>query len=394
MKQNNKLLNWHISTAKIETVHENKVILVGGRIHKIARFCSDYLNMTISNTKKGYSMNRVSQFIQQAPKAELHMHLEGTLEPEMIFMLAKRNTIKLPYQTVAELRSLYTFSNLQSFLDLFYMALKFLVKEEDFYDMTCAYINRAHKDNIRHVEIFFDPSIHVKRGVAMAVVIRGITRAFEYAETLGISCHLILSFMRDLPEIDAQELLSLALPFKAHIVAVGLASAEKDNPPRKFAAVFERARSEGFLAVCHAGEEGPADYIWQALDILHVSRIDHGNACVSDPRLVERLARERIPLTMCPLSNLRLQVIKSLKDHPAKKLLDCGVCVTINSDDPAYFGGYLNDNLIALTEALNLTIDDVYQLLKNGFEASFLPTAKKDRLIAELDALYQNSIHN
>ena len=335
-------------------------------------------------------MNRISQFIQQAPKAELHMHLEGTLEPEMIFMLAKRNNIKLPFQTIAELRSLYTFSNLQSFLDLFYMGLKVLVKEEDFYDMTCAYINRAHKDNIRHAEIFFDPTSHVKRGIAMEVVIHGITRAFEYGETLGISCHLILSFMRDLPEIDAQELLSLALPFKAHIVAVGLASAERDNPPRKFAAVFERARSEGFLAVCHAGEEGPADYIWQALDILHVSRIDHGNACITDPQLVERLARERIPLTMCPLSNLRLHVITSLDVHPAKKLLDWGVCVTINSDDPAYFGGYLNENLIALTESLNLSIDDVYRLLKNGFEASFVPQGKKDQLIGQLDELYQH----
>ncbi len=330
-------------------------------------------------------MKTISDFIKEAPKAELHVHIEGTLEPEMVFMLARRNDIKLDFSTVKELREHYAFKNLQAFLDLYNKMICVLQTEEDFYDLTCAYLNRAQANSIRHLELFFDPQGHLRWGVPLSVVIAGITRAFDYGKTLGISCHLIMCFLRELPESEAEQTLQLALPFKDKIIAVGLASAEKGNPPEKFAAVFKKAIEHGFLTVAHAGEEGPAEYIWQALDILHVSRIDHGNACVHDPALIHRLIRDQIALTMCPLSNLRLNVIASLADHPAKFLLDKGVCVTINSDDPAYFGGYLNDNLLALTDALNLTAPDIYAFLQNGFQASFLPLESKSRLLNELE---------
>lgn len=335
-------------------------------------------------------MKDVARFIKNAPKAELHVHIEGTLEPDMVVALAKRNGIKLKFSTVEQLRAQLVFSDLQAFLDLYYHNTQVLITEEDFYDLMCAYLERAYKDNVRHAEVFFDPQWHARRGISFDTVMHGLIRGVAYGEKLGVSCELIVCFLRDFPIDGAFEALEHAAAYKKHIVAVGLGSAEKGYPPELFVEVFAKARAHGFLAVCHAGEEGPADYIWQALNLLKVSRIDHGNACVDDPALVSFLARERIPLTMCPLSNRRLQVIKSLKDHPAKYLLDQGLCVTINSDDPAYFGGYINDNLLALQQALNLTQADLYALLKNSFEASFLPKKKKNDFIDELATFIQS----
>lgn len=327
----------------------------------------------------------IANYIKSAPKAELHVHIEGTLEPEMIVALAQRNNIALTFSTVEQLRAQLAFSDLQSFLNLYYHNTQVLVTEEDFFDLMCAYIDRASLDAVCHAELFFDPQGHKQRGIPFDTVMRGLIRGVAYAKKKDISCELILCFLRDLPVAEALEILEMALPYKEHIIAVGLASAERNHPPKSFVEVFKKARSHGFLAVCHAGEEGPAEYIWQALTLLHASRIDHGNACIQDKHLVEFLAHKRIPLTMCPLSNVRLQVIKSLAQHPAKYLIDKGVCVTINSDDPAYFGGYLADNLIALQKALDLTPADLYVLLRNSFEASFLSQPKKNEYISALD---------
>lgn len=313
--------------------------------------------------------------IQSLPKAELHLHIEGTLEPELAFEMARRNRVKLPYPTVEALRRAYQFTNLQSFLDIYYACAAVLLYEQDFHDMTMAYLQKAASQNVKHSEMFFDPQTHTARGISYEVVIRGIRRAQEEARaSLGISSSLILCFLRHLSEDEALKTLDEALPFKDWIVAVGLDSSEQGHPPRKFAKVFARARAEGLLAVAHAGEEGPPDYIWEALDVLGARRIDHGVRCIEDPKLIRRLVAEQIPLTICPLSNVKLRVFDTMRDHTLRRLLDLGVKVTINSDDPAYFGGYANENYIAVAEALDLSAEQIERLARNSFEASFSGT--------------------
>ena len=313
------------------------------------------------------------EFIETLPKAELHLHIEGTLEPELMFELARRNGMALPYATVDALRRAYEFTDLQSFLDIYYQGASVLQTRHDFFDMTLAYFRKASSQSVRHAEIFFDPQTHTHRGIAMETVIGGIRDAQLVAEReLNLTSKLILCFLRHLSEDDAQKTLDEALPFRDALVAVGLDSSERGNPPSKFARVFARARDAGLLAVAHAGEEGPPEYIHEALDLLGVSRIDHGVRCLEDPSLVARLAAEQIPLTVCPLSNVKLRVFERLRDHNLRALLDAGVKVTINSDDPAYFGGYVNENYIAAAEALGLTRDELAQIARNSFEASFL----------------------
>ncbi|HVT03627.1 MAG TPA: adenosine deaminase [Thermoanaerobaculia bacterium] len=312
--------------------------------------------------------------IESLPKAELHLHIEGTLEPELMFELASRNGVKLRYSSVEALRRAYQFNDLQSFLDIYYEGASVLIRQEDFTDMTLAYFRKAHSQNVRHAEIFFDPQTHTGRGISFETVIRGIHEAqVKAAREMGISSKLILCFLRHLGEEDAMKTLGEALPFSDWIVAVGLDSSELGHPPSKFARVFERARSEGFLAVAHAGEEGPPEYMWEALDILKVKRIDHGVRCIEDSRLVARLVDEQIPITVCPLSNVKLRVFDTMRDHNLRKLLDLGVKVTINSDDPAYFGGYVNENYSAAADALSLTREEIERMARNSFEASFLP---------------------
>src|SRR5574337_1331811 len=337
--------------------------------------------------------HNLDQFIRDLPKAELHVHIEGTLEPELLREMAGRNRIPLRFRTVEELRDAYHFHNLQSFLDIYYEGTRALRTEQDFFDLTWAYLERAAQQHVRHAEIFFDPQAHTDRGVPFETVINGIHRALEEAgPALGISSRLIMCFLRHLSADAAMRTLEASLPFKDWIVAVGLDSSELGHPPEKFVKVFERARADGYLTVAHAGEEGPPDYIRQALDLLNVSRIDHGVRCIEDPALVQRLARERIPLTVCPLSNVKLCVFKSLEDHNLKKLLDLGLCATINSDDPAYFGGYFTENLLAAHKALGLTRHDVYTLARNAFEASFLSADEKRRLIDELNCFIEGDV--
>lgn len=331
----------------------------------------------------------LEEFIRRAPKAELHLHIEGTLEPELMFELARRNGIALRFKSVEEVRRAYQFTNLQTFLDIYYEGAKVLIREQDFHDLAWAYLERAAKQNVRHAEIFFDPQTHTERGVALSVVVSGLSRALREAEnSLGITTRLILCFLRHLSADSAMRALEQALPFKTEIAAVGLDSSEMGHPPEKFSAVFARARAEGFRAVAHAGEEGPPDYVWQALDILKVARVDHGVRCLEDPRLIERLAREKIPLTVCPLSNIKLCVFKNLNEHNLRKLLQAGLCATINSDDPAYFGGYVLDNYFEVWKALGLSREELRILLKNGFQASFISEEKKARFAAEIDGLY------
>jgi len=333
----------------------------------------------------------MDDFVAALPKAELHMHIEGSLEPELMFALAARNDVKVPFASVAEVRKAYQFTDLQSFLDIYYEGTRVLLKEQDFYDMTWAYLQKAHAQNVRHAEIFFDPQTHTDRGVSFETVINGIHGALAEGERrLTISSRLIMCFLRHLPEEAAQVTLSQALPFKDWIVAVGLDSSEVGHPPEKFQAVFARAREEGFLTVAHAGEEGPPEYIWQALDLLKVARIDHGVRCVEDPRLVERLVAEQIPLTVCPLSNVKIHAFESMEQHNLKQLLDLGLCVTVNSDDPAYMGGYVNENLRAAQQALGLEAGDLYRLARNSFVAAFLEASEKRKLIDELDRYRQS----
>jgi len=321
------------------------------------------------------------------PKAELHLHIEGTLEPELMFTLSKRNNIPIPYSNVEEIRNVYNFSNLQSFLDIYYQGCNVLVKEQDFYDLTFAYLERVAEQGVLHTEIFFDPQTHTDRNIPFETVLMGINRALaDGREQFGISSKLILCFLRHLSAEAAMTTLEEALPFKSMITAVGLDSSEVGHPPKKFVAVFEKALEEGFLTVAHAGEEGPPEYIWQALDLLKVSRIDHGVRSLEDDKLVERLVKEQIPLTVCPLSNTKLKVFSTMSEHNLKTLLDRGVCVTINSDDPAYFGGYIEENYDAVRKALNLTPEDIYQLAKNSFHAAFITETEKKELIAKLDA--------
>lgn len=324
--------------------------------------------------------------IRRLPKAELHVHIEGTLEPELLMALAERNRVRLPFRDVDEIRQAYEFADLQSFLDIYYAGARVLETARDFYDLTTAYLQRAADDNIRHTEIFFDPQTHTERGVDFGIVIDGITGALEDGRRdLDISSRLIMCFLRHLPESDAQETLQQAMPFLDRIDAVGLDSSELGHPPSKFARVFERARAAGLRAVAHAGEEGPPQYIWEALDVLQVERIDHGVRCLEDDRLVERLIDEQIPLTVCPLSNVKLKVFDTLEEHNLGELLRRGICATVNSDDPAYFGGYLGDNLLQTQRALGLELEEVARLTANGFLASFLDQADKARHLAELD---------
>ncbi len=315
------------------------------------------------------------------------MHIEGTLEPELIFALAQRNHVTLPYAGVEALRAAYAFTNLQSFLDIYYAGASVLLKEQDFYDMAMAYLARAHADNIIHAELFFDPQTHTERGVAMDAIINGLYRAcVDAKEKWRINASLILCFLRHLSEASAFEALYAALPFRQKFIGVGLDSSEVGHPPEKFTRVFAACKQEGLHLVAHAGEEGPSSYIWQALDLLHVERIDHGVRSLEDPTLIARLAKERIPLTVCPLSNKMLCVTPDLRLHPLKKLLDAGLCVTINSDDPAYFGGYMNANWDAIFSALDLSKSDAVQLAKNSFEAAFTDAATRAGYLAQLDS--------
>lgn len=328
---------------------------------------------------------KIDDLIRILPKAELHVHIEGTLEPEMMFRLAERNGIKLPYANVEAVRAAYKFTDLQSFLDLYYAGASVLVTEEDFYELTWAYYERAHADNVVHAEIFFDPQTHLARGVPFRTMLLGIIRAQSDALLkFGMTSRRIMCFLRHLSEKEGFATLQTALPYLEQFHGVGLDSGEKDNPPSKFARLFERCRDLGLPVVAHAGEEGPASYIVEALDILQAQRIDHGVRCTEDPALVHRLAHDKMPLTVCPLSNLKLKVVERLGEHKLRDLLHAGVCVTVNSDDPAYFGGYMNDNLLECRVALNLNDDDVVQLVMNSFEASWLRDADKTRWLDEV----------
>ena len=333
-------------------------------------------------------MHGIDGLIKRLPKCELHIHIEGSLEPELMFALARRNGIQLRYPSVEALRQAYRFRDLQDFLDIYYQGMSVLVTERDFYDLASAYLERAHADGVRHVEMFFDPQGHTSRGIAFATVIDGLSRAIADARSkLGISAGLIMCFLRHLDEADAERTLDAALACKDRIVGIGLDSSETGHPPSKFARVFRRAREAGFFLTAHAGEEGPASYVWEALDALGVARIDHGNRSLDDPALVARLARERTPLTVCPLSNLRLRVVDDLAHHPLRRMLDKGLVASVNSDDPAYFGGYINQNYLAVSEALRLGRDEIAAVVRNGIEASLMPAAEKARLLAEVDSV-------
>ena len=333
-------------------------------------------------------MKPVKSFIEGMPKAELHLHIEGTLEPELMFELALRNRVRLPFDSPDEVRRAYAFSDLQSFLDIYYQGSRVLRHDRDFFDVTWAYLRKAKEQNIRHTEVFFDPQAHTARGVPIGAVIEGIHHALANGEReLGISSKLILCFLRDLSAEHAIQTLESALPYRDYVAGVGLDSSERGHPPEKFTKVFGRARDEGFFVVAHAGEEGPPEYVWQALDTLGVSRIDHGVRAIEDAALVERLRAERVPLTVCPLSNVKLRVFDSIHQHNLPELLDADLIVTINSDDPAYFGGYINENFIAVQEAFNLTKRELATLARNSFEASFLAEDQRREVLRELDDL-------
>ena len=331
-------------------------------------------------------MMNITEYIKKIPKAELHLHIEGTFEPELMFEIAQRNKVEIPYQSVEEVKKAYQFSCLQDFLDIYYAGASVLLYEKDFYDLTMAYFAHCAEENVVHTEIMFDPQTHTKRGVSFETVINGIQKAREDAkEKYGISSLLIMSYLRHLSEEDAFETLEQSLPYKHLIKAVGLDSSEKGNPPSKFQKVFEASVKEGYVPVAHAGEEGPAEYIWEALDLLKISRIDHGNNCLTDEVLVKRLVDEKIALTVCPLSNLELKVVDDLKDHPLKKMLNLGLKATVNSDDPAYFGGYMNANFLQTADALDLTKEDVKTLVKNSFEYSLLSDDEKQKYLIQVE---------
>ncbi len=323
----------------------------------------------------------MDDFISQLPKAELHLHIEGTLEPQLALQLAEKNKLTFPYQSVEQMQAAFEFTDLQSFLDLYYASISVVKTEEDFYELTLAYLKKAASQNVRHTEIFFDPQSHTDRGISFETVLNGITAALKQGQAeFGISSHLILSFLRHLSAESAMETLQQALPFREQLIGVGLDSSELGHPPSKFEAVFKAARQHGFRVVCHAGEEGPPEYITEALDLLHAERIDHGVRCMEDAALVARLAEEKIPLTVCPLSNIRLCVFESMSQHPLKRMLDAGLMVTVNSDDPPYFGGYVNENYSAVQQALDLSQDDLKTLAQNSIDASFLSDEKKQQL--------------
>ena len=324
-------------------------------------------------------------FIKKSPKAELHLHIEGTLEPEQMFALAKRNNIHIPFKNINEAKKAYNFSNLESFLKIYYEGAKVLVKEQDFFDLTWAYALKCKEDNIVHTEIFFDPQTHTDRGISFDVVISGIYKALQKAQKeFGLSFKIIMCFLRHLDEKEGFKVLDEALAHKDKIYGVGLDSSETDNPPNKYEKLFKKAIKYGFITVAHAGEEGPPEYIWEALNLLNVKRIDHGVQCLKDEKLVEKLSENQIPLTVCPLSNIKLRVFNKLEDHSLKKMLDKKLMVMVNSDDPAYFGGYLNQNLIETQAALNLSKDEVKTLLINSFKSSFLSEEIKKKWINQI----------
>ena len=333
----------------------------------------------------------IEELIKKLPKAELHIHIEGALEPELMFKLAKRNNVNLSFNSIEEVRSAYNFKDLQSFLDIYYAGAEVLIKTQDFFDLTWSYLERVQKDNVRHVEIFFDPQTHTDRGIPFKNVVTGIRRALEEAKKrFGITSYLILCFLRHLSEESAFKTLNDALLYRNWIEGVGLDSSELGFPPKKFERVFAKATKEGFRKVAHAGEEGPVNYIWQALDILGVSRIDHGIRCSDDINLVKLLAKEKIPLTICPISNVKLKVFEKIEDHNLKELLNLGVCVTINSDDPAYFGGYLNEVYLTAQKGLNLSKKDLIEIAKNGFRASFLPDSAIKKHLKSFEIFNKN----
>lgn len=332
----------------------------------------------------------LNNFIKQLPKAELHLHIEGSFEPELMFEIAERNKIKINYNSVDELKAAYNFNNLQEFLDIYYAGANVLLKEEDFYDLTYSYFKKINDQNVIHTEIMFDPQTHTERGVDFSTVINGIKAAQDKAkEDFGISSKLIMSFLRHLDEQTAFDTLQQSIEYKEWITAVGLDSSEVGHPPSKFKDVFADAKNKGYLTVAHAGEEGPPEYVWEALNLLDVSRIDHGNRSLEDYNLVSKLAEEKIPLTVCPLSNVKLRNVDKIENHPLKTMLDKNLVATINSDDPAYFGGYMNENYLAVTKALNLTKDDLYQLTLNSFNSTFLDNSEKNELINKLDNFYK-----
>ena len=333
-------------------------------------------------------MNKIIELIKKLPKAELHLHIEGTLEPELMFKLAKRNKIAIPFKSVDEVKFAYNFNNLQSFLDIYYNGTNVLINKQDFFDLTWSYMLSCKENNIVHTEIFFDPQTHTSRGIEFDLIVSGINEALlKGKKELGISSKIIMCFLRHLSEKEAFKILDQAINHKNKIVGVGLDSSEIGNPPRKFEKVFDKAIEEGFLTVAHAGEEGSSEYIWEALNFLKVKRIDHGVKCLEDKKLTEKLTAEQIPLTVCPLSNVKLCVYKKLRDHNLKIMLDKGLMVTVNSDDPAYFGGYLNANLIESQRALNLSKEDIKKLVINSFKSSFLNESKKKIWIDEVNNL-------
>ncbi|MEH6456457.1 MAG: adenosine deaminase [Cocleimonas sp.] len=335
----------------------------------------------------------MKSFIAGLPKAELHLHIEGTFEPELMFELAARNNITLPYESVEALHKAYDFSRLQDFLDIYYQGMNVLRTEQDFYDLTWAYLEKVNAQNVRHVEIFFDPQGHVDRGIAFETALNGIHSALSTAQKeFRISFGIIMCFLRHLDESDAFKTLELALPHKDKIIGVGLDSSEMGHPPSKFEGVFAKAREAGFHIVAHAGEEGPPEYIYEALDLLKVDRIDHGNTSMQDPELLKRLAKEQIALTICPLSNTKLCVVDDMKNHPLPGMLEAGLNITINSDDPAYFGGYLNENYEAISPIINNDKGVLSQLAKNSFKAAFISASEKARLIAEVDSYINDDI--
>ena len=329
---------------------------------------------------------KMEAFIHGIPKAELHIHIEGSLEPELMFELAAKNGIRLPFESVADIRRAYDFTDLQSFLDIYYQGAQVLITEDDFYQMTWAYLQKAAEQNVRHTEIFFDPQTHTARGIKFETALQGIHKALlDAGQQLGLSSNLIMCILRHLSAVEGMKTLEQALPFKDCIAAVGLDSTELGHPPEKFKNVFDLARQNGFKTVAHAGEEGPPEYIWQALKSLKAERIDHGVRCVEDVGLVEYLVKEQVPLTVCPLSNIKLRIFDNMRQHNFKKMMNLGLCVTVNSDDPAYFGGYIEDNFRALHAVHGLDFQDIYKITRNAFKASFLTPQEKQKYLDELD---------
>ena len=330
-------------------------------------------------------MSKIIEFIKKTPKAELHLHIEGTLEPDLLFRLAKKNNIQIPFSNVDEIKSAYNFKNLESFLNIFYQGSKVLIKEQDFFDLTWAYVLKCKENNVVHAEIFFDPQTHLNRGIDFNVVINGIYKALHKAnKEFGLTFGIIMCFLRHLDENSAFQMLDHALDHKDKIIGIGLDSSEVGHPPRKFERVFKKAIEKGFLTVAHAGEEGPPEYIWEALNLLEVKRIDHGVQCLKDKKLVKKLKNDQTPLTVCPLSNVKLCVFDNLNQHNLKKMLDEKLMVMINSDDPAYFGGYINDNLIESQIALDLSMDEIRTLIINSFKSAFLKEETKKEWIAKI----------